>query len=381
MKFTLSFNQKKMKSLKIDVSDSRSAQDRFHKHFSSSVEAFDYGNKIILEGTEGNGEIYFLRFNDGISMDLYECAFDEVLNLEVDNTRSALIYMFYPLSDGVRLGLDESGTMKSLSKYQPVLVSSVPGKAILLSLSKNRQIKLLVLKVDRKKYAANRIKLFRNRAVLDTIFADRDPVTTIIHVCSPNLYIADLVQRLSHHTLREAYGIFVLEAETNLILGHILAQYVTDVNSAGGSRTLTKQELEKVRELAITIARKPDEPYTIKQLTSITGLTPSKLQEGFKHLYRRTASDFIRDKRLTRAAELLGTNDHNVTEVVGRIGLNSNSYFAKIFKDKYSCSPKEYQNQVKKHEIFEVDLWSKPQHSNKKDCPKTKYDTAQARGG
>lgn len=343
-----------MNSLKIDASDSRSIKDRFYNHFSSSIETFDFGNKLMLEGKDGSGEIYFLKFSDGISMDLYECDFEQGLNLKLDTTRCAPLYMFYPLSDGIRLGLNESGTIEALSKYQPVIIGSAQGKTIELTLPKNIQTKLLILKVDRKKYAANRTKLLQNRAVLDTIFADRDPVTLTIHICSPNLHIADLVQRLSRHTLKEAYGIFVLEAETNLILGHILAQYVTDVNSAGDSRTLTKQELEKVRELAGSIARNPGEPYTIKQLTVITGLTPYKLQEGFKHLYGRTAADFIRDKRLIRAAELLGTNEHNVTEVVARIGLNSNSYFAKIFKDKYNCCPKEYQEQVKQHEIFEV---------------------------
>jgi len=342
-----------MNHLKIDATDFRSTQDRFFSHFSTSVESFDFGNKIALTGPDATGEIYFLKFNDGISMILYDCDFKEELNLEVDTTCSAPLYMFYAMSDGAELGINGMGA-KALSKYQPVIIGSGAGEAIKLALPKDRTIKLLVLNVDRKKYTANRSKLLQKRAVLDTIFAPHDPDITTMHVCSPNLHIADLVQRLSHHTLGEAYGIFLLEAETKLILGHILAHYVTDVDSAGGSRTLTKQELEKVRELAEIIARNPGEPYTIKQLTTTTGLAPYKLQEGFKHLYKRTAADFIRDKRLIRAAELLGTNEYNVTEIVARIGLNSNSYFAKIFKDKYNCRPKEYQDKVKQYEIFAV---------------------------
>jgi AraC-like DNA-binding protein len=343
-----------MNYLKIDSTDFRSTQEKFLDYFSSSVESFDFGNRIVLTDTDGKGEIYFLQFNDGISIILYDCNFKEGLNLEVDSTLSAPLYIFYAMTDGAGVNVNESSTINGLSKYQPVIIGSALGKTIKLSLPKDRHSQLLVFKVDRKKYVANRIKLLKNRAVLNTIFEDRNSLKTTIHACSPNLYIADLVHRLSHHTLKETYRIFVIEAEINLILGHILAHYATDVNSAGNSRILTKKELEKVRELASNIARNPGESYTIRQLTSATGLAPYKLQEGFRHLYKRTAADFIRDKRLMRAAELLGKNELNVTEVVAHIGLNSNSYFSKIFKEKYNCCPKEYQDQIKQHEIFEV---------------------------
>lgn len=343
-----------MNYLKIDSTDFRLTQEKFLDYFSSSIEFFDFGHKIVLTDPDGKGEIYFLQFNDGISIILYDCNFKEGLNLEVDTKNTEPLYIFYAMTDGAGVNVNESDTRDGLSKYQPVLIGSAPGKTIKLSLPKDSHSQLLIFKVDRKKYAANRIKLLKNRAVLNTIFANSNPSKTTIHACSPNLYIADLVHRLSHHTLKETYRIFVIEAEMNLILGHILAHYTADMNSAGNSRILTKKELEKVRELASNITKNPGESYTIRQLTLTTGLAAYKLQEGFRHLYKRTAADFIRDQRLIRAAELLGTNELNVTEVVGRIGLNSNSYFSKIFKEKYNCCPKEYQDQIKQHEIVEV---------------------------
>ena len=76
----------------------------------------------------------------------------------------------------------------------------------------------------------------------------------------------------------------------------------------------------------------------------MSGLSPFKLQEGFKTTHGRTVADFIRNVRLEKAEELIKTTDLNISEIVYTIGLSSSSYFSKIFKLKYNCSPKDYAN-------------------------------------
>jgi AraC family transcriptional regulator, transcriptional activator for feuABC-ybbA operon len=77
-------------------------------------------------------------------------------------------------------------------------------------------------------------------------------------------------------------------------------------------------------------------------------MSPCKLQEGFKMLHDRTVSDFIRNVRLEKAEELISHSDLNISEIVYSIGFTSRSYFAKIFKEKFHCSPKTYQNNKRK---------------------------------
>jgi AraC-like DNA-binding protein len=59
-------------------------------------------------------------------------------------------------------------------------------------------------------------------------------------------------------------------------------------------------------------------------------------------MHGRTVSDFVRNVRLEKAEDLIKNTDLNISEVVYSIGLTSRSYFCKIFKKKYDCSPKEY---------------------------------------
>ena len=73
-------------------------------------------------------------------------------------------------------------------------------------------------------------------------------------------------------------------------------------------------------------------------------MSPAKLQEGFKLLHNRTVSDFIRNVRVETAEHLIKTTDLNISEIVYTVGLTSRSYFSKIFKQKYKCSPKYYQD-------------------------------------
>ena len=76
-------------------------------------------------------------------------------------------------------------------------------------------------------------------------------------------------------------------------------------------------------------------------------LSAAKLQEGFKALHDRTVADYIRNVRLEEAEHLLKTTDFNISEVVYSVGFLSRSYFSKIFKTKYRCSPKEYKTEMR----------------------------------
>lgn len=334
-----------MKFFKIDAADFQSTQEIFSTNYATTTEKFDFGNKLQIDLSKGFGEIYFLEFNDGISMILFDCNLHEALHLEVDTKTFNPLYLMYPLREGIHLS-SISGLMNT---YQPVIVGSGKQENIKIKFPGNQMAKLIIIKIDRQLYAHNKRKLLNHRQVLNTIFCNCDSLTTSVHTCGPNLQLADMFQKLSQNTLKESVGIYLLEAEVNLIIGHILSQYVKEANMEEEEWALTKRELEIVRQLAKDISKNPGHSYTIQELTNRTGLNPYKLQKGFKQIYKRTAIDFIKDKRLTQAAELLVTNDYNVTQVVERIGLTSKSYFTKIFKEKYNCCPKDYQNQVKRH--------------------------------
>lgn len=65
-----------------------------------------------------------------------------------------------------------------------------------------------------------------------------------------------------------------------------------------------------------------------RKINSITGLTPS---------------EFIRNVRLKKAAELIKEGIHPVVEIAEKVGFNTHSYFTKSFKEMFGMPPIDYQ--------------------------------------
>ncbi|WP_340155011.1 AraC family transcriptional regulator, partial [uncultured Winogradskyella sp.] len=112
--------------------------------------------------------------------------------------------------------------------------------------------------------------------------------------------------------------------------------------------SLVKSELKRIRKIGQQILKNPAKQYNLEDLSVESGLSQAKLQDGFKFLYTRTVTEFIRHVRLELARDLLKTSDLNISQVVYTIGFTSRSYFSKIFKEKFNVSPNEFKAQIPK---------------------------------
>lgn len=172
------------------------------------------------------------------------------------------------------------------------------------------------------------------------------PLNTQMFVGKPYLKLLEKINDISNTVKRNVTTDLILEGLIYQILGLKLEQLKeSDKEQNNNYCPLTSYEIERLQMVANKITENPSLEYTIEFLCVQTGLSPFKLQEGFKTLYKRTAIDFIRNVRLEKSAELLESTDLNISEIVYSIGFTSRSYFSKIFKKKYKCSPKIFQKQ------------------------------------
>ncbi len=96
------------------------------------------------------------------------------------------------------------------------------------------------------------------------------------------------------------------------------------------------------KAIAVAEQHLPNAGFTVEQFSQQMNMSQSQLVRKLKALTNQTAVEFVRNRRLVRAAELLRQGDDTVSEVAYRVGFESLSYFTRVFHDKFGVIPSAY---------------------------------------
>lgn len=80
----------------------------------------------------------------------------------------------------------------------------------------------------------------------------------------------------------------------------------------------------------------------IDELAQKTNLSVSSFKREFKKLYNDSPANYIKTKRLEKAAELLLISGERITDIAFACGFNDLANFTKSFHDRYNVSPTNY---------------------------------------
>ena len=76
-------------------------------------------------------------------------------------------------------------------------------------------------------------------------------------------------------------------------------------------------------------------------------VTRAELYRLFDIRFGMSVADFVRNKRMEKAKELIGETDERITDIASGVGFPDYNYFSKVFKNIYSCAPREYREQAR----------------------------------
>ena len=82
--------------------------------------------------------------------------------------------------------------------------------------------------------------------------------------------------------------------------------------------------------------------YSVEDLGEAIAMSRSQVHRKLKAITDQSATQFIRNYRLHRAAELIKLDSGNITEIAYQVGFSSQTYFSKCFQELFECSPSEY---------------------------------------
>ncbi len=105
---------------------------------------------------------------------------------------------------------------------------------------------------------------------------------------------------------------------------------------------LTSINDKKKRNLLDFMEQNFDKSLKVEDYAHLTGRSLSSFQRDFKKQFNRTPIQWLIDKRLEKAYELLSSRNLTVTDVAYEVGYENISHFIKAFKQRYQQSPKQF---------------------------------------
>jgi two-component system, response regulator YesN len=87
---------------------------------------------------------------------------------------------------------------------------------------------------------------------------------------------------------------------------------------------------------------KEDQEVTVEAITQELGYTRQYVSGRFHRVTGRLLSQFLKEKRLEKAARLLRTGNLRVSQIARRCGFDSENYFRLQFRLRYGMSPRHF---------------------------------------
>lgn len=105
---------------------------------------------------------------------------------------------------------------------------------------------------------------------------------------------------------------------------------------------LFRLTLPKKRRIKDLMEKNYDKPLKIEDYAYLSGRSISSFRRDFKAFYQTTPQQWLKDRRLDKALQLLSEQELSVSSLAYEVGYENTSYFIKEFKKKVGQSPKQY---------------------------------------
>ena len=138
-----------------------------------------------------------------------------------------------------------------------------------------------------------------------------------------------------------------IESLINLIATHYINNYsnAEDLrNQSLNSSKISDSEIQAVKEY---ISKNFENQIQIEDLAKLLNYSKFHFLREFKKSTGLTPYQFILDFKLSKAKDLLTDLDNNIAYVTYRLGFSDQSYFTRVFKNRYGVTPGQFQKQLK----------------------------------
>lgn len=308
-------------------------------------------NELCFDFPKNIGDGYFkaIEFDFGVGIIIADFLINENLSITFEKDKINPLKFFFNLDTEVKFK-DSENDLK-LNRLESLLVSPATNEAQTFNFNKNKPNTFFYIQINRKLFEEKIEKFIGDMDEdLETLFRDLNGINKFHFKSYYSLEIAELIEDFKSCDLTDFMQSVYLEGKTYEIITQYLNQFSKKNNNPGKHKLLRKATVSKIEEAVQIIKNEIDVRISVNALAKRVGLNQNTLQAGFKLLFSTSVNEYIRDHKIEYAKNLLENSELNITEITYKIGINSRSYFSKLFKTKYGLSPKQYLTQSRKNE-------------------------------
>ncbi|MGM9619437.1 MAG: helix-turn-helix domain-containing protein [Oscillospiraceae bacterium] len=172
------------------------------------------------------------------------------------------------------------------------------------------------------------------------------PLTAAPGVEMIPLYPADPIQAEILADIRQAFDLseqeWGYEFKLREALAHIWLKLFAQVRPMMEQGGISKASDDKIKMLMVYIHEHFQEPISVAQLAQAIHVSKRACFRLFQENLHMTPVEYIRNCRLQKACQMLAKSKEPIAQIAYSCSLGSSSYFGKIFREAFGCSPKEY---------------------------------------
>lgn len=297
---------------------------------------------VEIPSNYGSGTIKGINFKEGLGLLYYDCMFHEDLEISfIVNQVHPLKFLF--CEDGGFSHHFENETMLHTVKVlENIIVASKKNKGHVLRFNAGVPTVINSLEIDREQYLKTmdcEIKSLDEK--LEKLFLDTEGKIQFYYHGYYSVQMADLFSRIKRIDLKDFMRTIYLHGSAYKLLSVQIMEYQDSQNAVENQSLLKKSEQMLIQDAVAIIENDILDFTSVKGLSEQVGLNAAKLQRGFKQIYGVTVNEFVQNRRLDLAKNLIKNTDYTFSEIAYMVGLSSKSYFSKIFKDRYGITPSD----------------------------------------
>lgn len=170
-----------------------------------------------------------------------------------------------------------------------------------------------------------------NNGLRELIFTVKDSCYSKIYGLLTNIWNSENI-KVPYHEL-------IVRNELSELF-RILLQLSENNRTAPSAASIVQET--RLRDIMLFIHDHYAEKITLEDMASAAFISKSEVLRCFKNITGQSPFEYLKNYRLRNAAYMIQNTSDSINTICGLCGFDDHSYFSKVFKAAYGCSPRDY---------------------------------------